>query len=46
MQKIYGCTDENALKHENYTIILSKPDELVSYIDENINDYIKYFRSL
>lgn len=42
LKKIYGCTDENALKHKNYTIILSKNDEtLVSYISENIDDYIK-----
>jgi hypothetical protein len=42
LEKIYGCTDVNALKYKNYTIILSKPDEpLVSYIRENINDYIK-----
>lgn len=42
LREIYGCTDASDLKHKNYTIILSKPDEpLVNYISKNIDDYIK-----
>ena len=41
LKEIYNCRTKEDLKHKNYTVVLSKPDEpLVNYLEENINDYV------
>lgn len=41
LKVIYEYTDISKLKHKNYTLLLTKPNEpIVGYIKENINDYI------
>lgn len=41
LKEIYDRHEDVDLKHKNYTVVLSKPDEpLVSYLEENINDYV------
>lgn len=41
LKKIYNCNEDADLIHKNYTAVLSKPGEpLVSYLEENINDYV------
>ena len=41
LNQIYGCLEEDDLKHKNYTTILSRSNEpLVEYVRENINDYM------
>ncbi|MDF2503036.1 hypothetical protein [Clostridium sp.] len=42
LKEIYDCCDDADLKHKNYTMVLSKPNEpLVKYVQENINDYVE-----
>lgn len=42
LKTIYNCLEDLDLKHKNYTVILSKPNEpLVYYVQENINDYVE-----
>lgn len=41
LKKIYGLPESSEFRHKNYTLILSKADEiLVDYVEEHINDYI------
>lgn len=41
LKEIYDCREDADLKHKNYTVVLSHPDEpLVSYVEKNINDYM------
>lgn len=42
LKEIYHYHETEDLKHKNYTMVLSKPDEtLVNYVEENINDYVE-----
>lgn len=41
LKEICNCPEDADLKHKNYTVVLSHPDEpLVSYVEKNINDYL------
>ncbi len=42
LNKVYDCSDEDALKHKNYTVVVSKREEaLAKYVKDNMNEYLE-----